>query len=251
MAYGVGIRQSEMTTTEFVKKITDSANSYPDAVFSTPGKVYTCVNPYSYHMVRKNAELYSRLDGLFVDGFTMCMWIRLLWGCKIPRLSFDMSSMAADLFDALNGDMRDRSIYFLGTRQEAIEKTIDRIRSSYPSMNIKGFRNGYFKDDNERNEAIARIVELNPDFVIIGMGSPIQERFVLDLKKGGYKGIAFTCGGFLHQTSERINYYPTWVNKLNLRAFYRLYKEKGMAGRLWQVLVGFPAYFIYDSFKNR
>ena len=88
-----------MTIREFVQKISDSASVYPDGVFSTPGKVHTCVNPYSYHLVRKHTELYGRVDGLFVDGMTMCWWIRLLWGKKIPRLSFDMSSMAADLFE--------------------------------------------------------------------------------------------------------------------------------------------------------
>lgn len=62
-------------------------------------------------------------------------------------------------------------------------------------------------------------------------------------------GIAFTCGGFLHQTSHKINYYPNWVNKLNLRAFYRLTHEKGMFVRLWNVLIEFPIMFIGDSIK--
>ncbi|MDE6028555.1 MAG: WecB/TagA/CpsF family glycosyltransferase, partial [Muribaculaceae bacterium] len=125
------------------------------------------------------------------------------------------------------------------------------IRSAYPEMKIAGFRNGYFSSKEERQEEIRHIIELNPDFTIVGMGITLQENFALDLRKAGYKGIVFTCGGFLHQTVENINYYPAWINKYNLRAFYRLYKEKGLFKRLYYVLLEFPFLFTYDSLKTK
>ena len=64
-------------------------------------------------------------------------------------------------------------------------------------------------------------------------------------------GIGFTCGGFLHQTAQRMNYYPDWINKYNLRAFYRLYKEKGLFKRLYNVLIQFPILFTIDTIKAR
>lgn len=268
-----------MTTKEFVDKIERSAVAYPESVFTGKGKVYTCVNPYSYHIVKKNETLYAELDGLFVDGMTMCWWIRLLWQRRIPRLSFDMAGMAVDLFARLNGDippsvadmkspgshvdsgstskdtpstdsLSDETIYFIGAKQDEIEATIRQIRHSYPKMKIAGYRNGYFSTEAERRAAISEIIELNPSFVIVGMGSPLQERFVIDLRDSGFKGIAFTCGGFLHQTADRMHYYPQWVNRLNLRAFYRLFHEKGMVARLWQVLVAFPLRFTLDSLRS-
>lgn len=82
------------------------------------------------------------------------------------------------------------------------------------------------------------------------MGSPLQEQFALDLKKSGYNGVVFTCGGFLHQTARGIKYYPEWVNKYNLRAFYRLFHEKGLWGRLYNVLIEFPILFTFDTVFN-
>ena len=73
----------------------------------------------------------------------------------------------------------------------------------------------------------------------------------MDLKKAGYKGIVFTCGGFLHQTSDNINYYPEWVNKYNLRAFYRLFHERGLVKRLFNVLLEFPILFIIDTIQTK
>lgn len=238
-----------MITKEFISKIHSSANKYPDAIFSEKERMYTCVNSFAYHLFRKNPDIFTSLDGLFVDGMSMCWMIRLLWGHDIPRLSFDMTGMAVDLFARL--DKSDETIYFVGAKQAEIENTVRQIQTAYPGMKIKGFRNGYFGSDRERSEEIHRIIHLNPDFTIVGMGIVLQEKFALDLKKAGYKGIVFTCGGFLHQTTENINYYPDWINRYNLRAFYRLYKEKGLFKRLYYVLLEFPILFTYDSLKTK
>ncbi len=238
-----------MTIKEFITKIYCSASKYPDEIFSTRGKIYTCVNSFSYHIFRKNPELYKDMDGLFVDGMTMCWWIKALWSHRVPRLSFDMTGIAVDLFAKLN--QSDESIYFIGTHPKYIENTIKQIQSAYPGMNISGFRNGYFNSEKEREDEIKNIIRLKPDFTIVGMGLSLQENFASDLRKAGYKGVVFTCGGFLHQTASNINYYPEWINKYNLRAFYRLYKEKGLLKRLYYVLLEFPLTFTYDSLKSK
>lgn len=241
-----------MNNRGFVRKIADSALAYPDKTFAIgEGRVYTCVNPFSYHLVRQHKELYESMDGLFVDGMIMCWLIRFLWGIQVPRLSFDMSGMAVDLFSYLNNKKTDRSIYFLGTKQDVLEATIKQFHKSFPEMRITGYRNGYFIDNDERKNAIVEIIESGCDFAIIGMGSPLQEQFALDLKNAGFKGVVFTCGGFLHQTAERIHYYPKWINKYNLRAFYRLFHEKGMWGRLYNVLIEFPILFTWDTFSTK
>ena len=72
---------------------------------------------------------------------------------------------------------------FVGAKQEALESTIQQFRQGYPQMKIAGYRNGYFTTKEERNREIADIVNKNPDFVIVGMGSPLQEQFCIDLKK--------------------------------------------------------------------
>lgn len=241
-----------MDNREFVRKIADSALTYPYGTFAVGvGRVNTCVNPFSYHLVRRHPELYNSMDGLFVDGMTMCWLIRLLWMKRVPRLSFDMSGMAVDLFSYLNNIGTDRSIYFLGTKQDVLEATIKQFYKNYPKMKIAGYRNGYFIDNDDRKKAIADIIKSKSDFAIIGMGSPLQEQFALDLKNAGYKGIVFTCGGFLHQSASDINYYPKWVNKYNLRAFYRLFHEKGLWCRLYNVLIEFPILFTWDTLRTK
>lgn len=238
-----------MEIKEFVDTITRTSETFPASIFDQTGKVYTCVNPYSYHIVKANPEVYRRMDGLLVDGMLMCKLINRLWHRNIPRLSFDMAGMAPALFSRLNAPDSSETIYFIGARQEAIEGTVAQIRNTYPNMKIAGYRNGYFYSPEERKDVIDEIVRLKPDFTLVGMGSPLQENFIADLRDSGYKGIGFTCGGFLHQTAQRMNYYPDWINKYNLRAFYRLYKEKGLFKRLYNVLIQFPVLFTIDTIK--
>ena len=65
------------------------------------------------------------------------------------------------------------------------------------------------------------------------------------VKKMGYQGIGFTCGGFVHQTAmNRMHYYPDWVDKMNLRFVYRMYKEKHTRTRYLQAAFLFPVRFI-------
>ncbi len=241
-----------MNILTLIKRITTSGKEYPEQLMSTDTcKLYTCINPYSYHIVRKNPQLYSNFDSIFVDGISMCWWIRILWGRKIPRLSFDMSGIAIDLFKKLNCKNNNESIYFIGSNKQNIDATIKNINDEYPKINIQGYRNGYFKNETDRKTSLTNIIALNPNFVIVGMGSPLQEKFAVDLKALGYQGSVFTCCGFLHQTSSKIKYYPDWIDKLNLRAFYRLYKEKGLFKRLYNVLIEFPILFLYDTITTK
>lgn len=70
---------------------------------------------------------------------------------------------------------------------------------------------------------------------------------MLKVKEAGFKGIGFTCGGFIHQTAKNeIDYYPAWVNRMNVRFIYRMYKEPHTRKRYLQAALVFPARFIYE-----
>lgn len=238
-----------MIIIDYINKIVNSANAYPKGIFSLKGKIYTCVNPYSYLILRKHPSILDAFDGFFIDGISMCYWIRWFWRKRIPRLSFDMTTMAKDLFEQCNKS--GQTLYLLGSKSEQISGAIEKIKTRFPALSIVGFRNGYFQSEEERKNIIENIITLNPDFVIVGMGTPLQEIFLRDLKQGGYKGVAFTCGGFLHQTSEGLDYYPKWVDKYNLRGFYRQYKEKGIFKRNYDTFVVFPVIFLKDTIKSK
>lgn len=214
-------------------------------LYKTKNKIYTFLNPVSYLDASKQKNLFENFDGIFADGSLLVKVIQILYGKKIERRSFDMTSLAPELFSF--AEKENKTIYIVASKQEEVEKACAIFKKKYPNLNIIGYRNGYFNNDAEKEYAIQEIIQKEPDFLIVGMGIIIQEQFLLKAKQMGFKGIGFTCGGFIHQTSKNeINYYPKWVDKYNIRFLYRMYKEKHTRKRYIKAGLIFPWIFLKD-----
>lgn len=227
-----------------------ATNDTLSKVFTVKGKIYTFLNPVSYLAALDNKKLFTQFNGIFADGSILVLAIKLLYHKKISRISFDTTSLAPKLFK--HAAKYNKTIYIIASKQKQIESSVSIFKKQYPNIQIIGFRNGYFNSKDEMEAEAENIAKINPDFLIVGMGVIAQEKFLLMVKEKGYSGIGFTCGGFIHQTSEnKINYYPKWVNKLNLRFMYRMYKEKHTRKRYFQAAFIFPIKFIYEKIFDK
>lgn len=214
-------------------------------VFTKQGRIYTFLNPVSYLSALDDKVMFAGFDGIFADGSILVAAIRTVYGRSVTRRSFDMTSMAPELLSF--AEKNRKTVYVVASRQEQVEKAIGIFRERYPDLCFCGYRNGYFASEAEMDKEAEHIVALNPDFLIVGMGIVMQERFLLKVHGKGYQGIGFTCGGFIHQTAKNeIDYYPAWADKLNLRFVYRMYKEKHTRKRYLQAAFLFPARFICE-----
>lgn len=186
------------------------------------GKTITFINPYSYLLLRKYKAL-KEIDCIGVDGISLKAIFNLFLKNKIIRKSFDTTSLASLVYKSCIENKK--TIYFIGSTEENIENFVITIRKQNPNLNIIGFRSGFFNSEEDRICSIKKIIQLSPNYVIIGMGTLIQEDYMLSLKTEGYKGVSFTCGGYFHQTTNNIEYYPKFFNKFNLRWLYRVIDE--------------------------
>lgn len=204
----------------------------------------TFLNHYSYKLARKNIGAFSKMDYIFIDGFMLSFF----YSCfvkKTRKSSFDMSSLAPMVLNyAVNNEM---TICFVGTTKENMNKFIKQISLTYPRLKIILYRDGYFSDQNEKETFQRKVKALSPDIIVAGMGTPLQEQFLMDMTKIGWKGLGFTCGGFFHQTAMRgVEYYPNFIVKYELRWFYRILNEKGVLRRYTYDFLTFIPIFIFD-----
>lgn len=229
-----------------VNKILSTEKYSVVQIFESKGKVYTFLNPVSYLTALDNKELFGQMDGIFADGGLLVKAIKMLYAKVVTRRSFDMTSIAPELF--AYAVEHDKTIYIVASKQEQVEKAVEIFQERYPEVKFAGYRNGYFSSEEEMDKEAKHITELKPDFLIVGMGSLMQENFLLKVKNAGYLGIGFTCGGFIHQTSKNeIDYYPAWVDKTNLRFVYRMWKEPHTRKRYVMAGLLFPARFIAEK----
>lgn len=237
-----------MKESSLVYHIIDSEFSGFDKLM-THGGIYTFLNPVSYLEACKHRDLYQQFDGIFADGVLLAKAIRLLYGEHIVRRSFDMTSLGAELLKYASDN--EKSVYFVSAEQEQVEKAVMMINEKYPHLSIAGYRKGFFCNSEEQDETIKQILELNPDFLIVGMGAIKQEEFLLNARQAGFRGIGFTCGGFISQIAQkRIDYYPTWINNMNLRFLYRMYKEPHTRKRYIKAGIVFPIKMIIERFAK-
>lgn len=229
------------------KIIKTNSSSLPE-ILSNSRAIYTFLNPTSYIEARKNKNLFRKFDGIFVDGNLLVKYIYLFYSKKIQRQSFDMTSFVPSFFKFCI--QNNKTIYIVASKKEEITNAINIFKENYPQLNIIGYRNGYFKSQEEKDFEFNKILSINPDFLIVGMGIINQEKFLIDIKNKGFNGIGFTCGGFISQTSKckiKADYYPLWINKYNLRFLYRIYKEKHTRKRYLKAFFIFPILFLIDK----
>lgn len=230
-----------------VQKILATETLSLGEVFTKRGRVYTFLNPVSYLSALDEKAMFAHFDGIFADGSILVAAIKTVYGRSVTRRSFDMTSLAPELLSY--AETHNKSVYIVASRQDQVEKAVGIFMERYPKLDVVGYRNGYFASESEMDKEAERIAALDPDFLIVGMGIVMQERFLLKVHENGYQGIGFTCGGFIHQTAKNeIDYYPAWADKLNLRFAYRMYKEKHTRKRYLQAAFLFPARFICERF---
>lgn len=192
--------------------------------------IVSFVNPFSYSVLRKNPEIAEHVSLWGIDGISLQFIFSKLSGSHKRRLSFDFGSIANDVF--LIAEKKNLSVYVIGSTQENVELFCNVIKNRYKNITICGYRNGYIKSESEETATIIDIKEKCANITICGMGVKKQEQFASKLVSSGWDGVAFTCGGFIHQTSSAGgDYYPAWINRYNLRFMYRIIDEPKLLKR--------------------
>lgn len=208
-------------------------------------KLVTFLNPYSLEYLAGRAELYEKFDYIGSDAQLPVLLNRIFRKKKTVRISFDMTSLAKVLFSWL--ETTDKGIYFVGSKTEYLECFIQVVQEYFPRLKIMGWHHGYIK--GKFDEVKQLIVDSGTEIVVVGMGAPLQDEFAVYLREQGFSGSIYTCGGFIHQTVDRINYYPHWVDRCNLRFLYRMFKEPYVWRR---IILYYPRFvFKYSLFLMR
>lgn len=129
-----------------------------------------------------------------------------------------------------------KSYYFIGGKQDVIDRVISNLRNDFPQINIAGYRNGYIKPE-EKVALINDVVEKKPDYVFVAMGSPLQEILMGELNehhKSVYQGLGGSFDVYVGDAKRA----PKWVVEHSMEGPYRILQHFGIARlkRSWIVM---------------
>lgn len=117
-----------------------------------------------------------------------------------------------------------KRIYFLGGKPGIAETARKNLEKKYPSIQIVGVRDGYFKPEDEP-AILEEINRLNVDMLFVCLGAPKQEKWMAEHKKDLKLGVMLGLGGTLDVLAGTAKRAPKWMIACSLEWLYRLIKE--------------------------
>jgi N-acetylglucosaminyldiphosphoundecaprenol N-acetyl-beta-D-mannosaminyltransferase len=218
------------TKQEFVTVFTDSLADHQSM------NLYF-LNDHGFNIAQKDhdyKEVLNRADYLLNDG------IGIKLGAKLWGVSLEENLNGTDLIPLLLKKCAEHhwSVYLLGSTQENAQKSAQKLKEQHPKLNIAGTHSGYFASSQEIVEAINRS---GADVLLVGMGMPLQEKFI-DRNSEKLNPLArIAIGGFIDFASGTKPRAPKMMRQLNLEWLFRMALEPR---RMWKRnVVGHAQFF--------
>ena len=142
---------------------------------------------------------------------------------------------------------RQESIFLLGAKPGVAERTAQRLLQQYPQLKIAGVHHGYFDKDNAAH-VIHHVNASGADLMLVGMGSPHQEEFILNHQHDLGCKTVLAVGGLFDFYSGDIKRAPLWLREIGFEWAYRLYQEP--KAKFHRYIIGNPR-FLYRTFFNK
>ena len=132
-----------------------------------------------------------------------------------------------------------KSIYLLGAKPGVAEQAAEKLRQTYPGLQIAGTHDGYFE---EESPVIAAINAAKPDALLVCLGAPKQEYFMEDHDGDLEVPVMAGLGGSMDVLAGNVQRAPEFFQKYGLEWLYRLCKEP----QRWKRMIKLPLY-LWDA----
>ncbi len=203
--------------------------------FLDEDKFHSVFTPNSEIIMRayKDAEFCSLLNNaslLTADG------IGVVYASKILKKPIKERAAGYDIACRVLSKMNEtgHKLFLFGGKPGVAEEAKEKLLEKYPSLNIVGLRNGYFKEEDEK-EIVDEINASGADMLFVCLGAPKQEQWIDRHKDELNARVAMGIGGSLDVFAGRVERAPEFFCKTGLEWFYRLCKEPWRAGRMMEL----------------
>ena len=187
---------------------------------------------------RRLATLISRGDILFPDGVGAFLAMKRLGVGAAER------TCGIELCERFLANLSVRKkgtrVFLLGGKKGVAEKAAELLQKKYSGIKICGVHHGYFDPSGEENDTVVRLIkESNAEIVVVCMGFPRQETWMLrNRHRLSTVRLMMGLGGSLDIWSGSTSRAPRAIRSAGLEWAYRAVKAPSRVSRL-PYLAGF------------
>jgi len=178
-------------------------------------------NPEIVMLCREDSEMAAA-----VSEAALCLpdGIGVIYGAKILGRPLREKVPGADFAERVFAEMakKGKRLFLFGAKPGVAEKAGENIAEKYPGIIICGSADGYFKDDAP---IIAAINEAKPDFLLVCLGAPKQEKWMKANAEKLCVPLMAGLGGSLDVYAGVVERAPEKWRRHNLEWLYRLLKQ--------------------------
>ncbi len=186
---------------------------------------------YLYQRDPKMRAFYEQAQIVYIDGMPLIYWGRVL-GYPLRR---DQRLASVDWIHPLitTAAHNGWSVFYLGGKPGVAVAAAERLRQQYPALQI-ATHHGYFQSA-ENTTVLAEIAAFQPHVLMVGMGMPRQEHWILDNLDYLTANAILTVGACFDYIAGVIPTPPRWMGRAGLEWLYRFYSEPSRLARRYLV----------------
>jgi len=188
-------------------------------------------------------QILTEADLVYPDGISVVWSSRFLGGCRLTKMT------GADWIQDFckYASSKEIKIYILGGKPGIAEKAVKNLLAIYPNLQILGFSDGYFIDKSNE-QIINEINELRPQVLFVGMGTPIQEKWIFEMRNKINVPVCWAVGALFDYLADVESRVPKWMYSTGLEWLWRLIVDP--AGKWKRYIIGNPL-FAYRILRQK
>ncbi|AFY32528.1 WecB/TagA/CpsF family glycosyltransferase [Calothrix sp. PCC 7507] len=186
---------------------------------------------YLYHHDAKMRAFYAKANYVHIDGMPL-VWIGKLLGFPLKR---EQRVTYADWIWPLMAESAHQGwrVFYFGSKPGVAEQGARVLQEKFPTLEI-ATAHGYIntRDRSQENlNILSTINAFQPHILMLGMGMPRQEHWILENLDSIHPNAILTSGACIDYVAGAVPTPPRWMGQLGLEWLYRLCSEPK---RLWR-----------------
>jgi N-acetylglucosaminyldiphosphoundecaprenol N-acetyl-beta-D-mannosaminyltransferase len=178
---------------------------------------------YLYHHDAKMRMFYERAHYVYADGVSLIYLGKLLG----HPLRLEHRSTCWDYVYALMSQAAQRGwrVFYLGSKPGVAELGAQILRKRTPGLQI-ATAHGYFSTDTEENQKVLKAINaFQPNILMVGMGMPRQEHWILDNLENIQANVLISVGGCMNYVAGALPTPPRWMGAFLFQGVFRLLSD--------------------------